>query len=241
MIAKKFTYTTLTPAFSPELLVARPVKLPIGGPVNVGGKFAAGTVLGCVGGSPTNEVWTLTLGGGPAGTVTFTFTADKVYQTTFAYNALTTVVKTALEEIFGSGNITVTGTPGASYVIAHGGTNAYALFGGSIATAIGTGTASLARTTPGSAGAGQYGPYDNSSPGVARCVLKQDYWSDPLGGNSTEWGGTGQPYSPPAYFAGYFRVADLTGLDASAISDPGFRLVEGDTISATGAVIGIGV
>ncbi|MGW4114817.1 hypothetical protein ACWEFJ_28415 [Actinosynnema sp. NPDC004786] len=67
-----------------------------------------------VDGDPTNEVQTLTLTGGPTGG---TWTATYAGQTTagIAHNASTAAVRSALEALstIGTGNVTVTGTPGA--------------------------------------------------------------------------------------------------------------------------------
>lgn len=243
MQTRTYSLNPCRPAYHPEIAERslRPVALPVGGQIDAGTAFAKGTVLGCVGGSATDEVWTITIGSA-TGTVTFYFTTPAgIVSTTFAYNATTAVVQTALETIFGDGNVTVTGTAGTEYVVTFGGDLADRLMGGKVAMTATTADPTLVRTTPGSCGAGQYDAYDNSSPGVARCVLKYEYGTDPTGGRVTDAGSTGQMSEAQAYTAGYFRVADLTGLDSSAMSDPGFRLVEGSAITETGAVIGIGV
>lgn len=236
----QYSLSAIEPFIRRDLAQTLPCILPAGGPLNVGGRFAKGTVLGCVGGTPTNEVWTLAIAGA-TGTVTFTFTADKVYQTTFAVGASLVTVKTQLETIFGSGNLTVTGTPGTSYTITFGSLLANRLMGGLVGITATAGTPTLTRATPGSAGAGQFGVYDNSTVTVARSILMWDYLSDPAGGIATEAGSTFQPTNALMYSSGYFAVADLTGLDSAAVSDPGFRLVIGSAITETGAVIGIGV
>lgn len=242
MLLRQYTLNPCRPAFYPEIAErsVRPVALPVGGKIDTGAKFDKGTVLGCVGGTAANEYWTITIGSATA-TVTFTFTCPAgVYQTTFAYNATPAVVQTALETIFGAGNVTVTGTAGTEYVATFGGVLSNRLMGGKVTMTATTDNPTMVRTA-GSAGAGQFNAYDNSGVGVARCVNKYDYGTDPQGGRLTDAGSTGQPSNAEAYMAGYFNVADLTGLDSSAMSDPGFRLVEGSAITETGAVIGIGV
>jgi hypothetical protein len=243
MLVTRYSLNPLRPAFEPEIAErsSRPVALPVGGQIDAGTEFAKGTVLGCVGGDPTDEVWTLAIAGA-TGTVTFYFTTPAgIVSTTFAIDATTAVVETALEAIFGEDNVEVTGTPGTEYTITFANDLSERLMGGKVTLTATTGTPTLTRTTPGSAGAGQYDAYDNSSPAVARCLLKYAYGADPTGGRVTESGTTGQPSEASAYFAGYFFVADLTGLDSSAMSDPGFRLVEGAAITDDGAVIGLGV
>lgn len=242
MISRYFSYDYLLPSPAhPAVFTVLPVRLPIGGPINTGGRFRYGSVLGCVGGAPTNEVWTLAINGA-TGTLNFLFAADTLYQTTWTISAGTlAAVKTALGTIFGSDNLTVTGTPGTSYTITFGGILGSVLMGGAVTVSATTGTPTLTRTTPGSAGAGQYNLYDNSAVPIGRSLLKWDFLSDPMGGRVTEQGPTGQPYSPPAYFSGYFKISDLTGVDVALLSDPGFRLIEGTAITDAGAVLGLGV
>ncbi len=255
MLARQITLQALQPAFAPQLAVERAVKLPCGGPYGTGGKFAAGTVLGCVGGTPQSEVRTLTISGAPTGSlITLTYTADKVYQATTA-NLVTThasvaQLQAACDAIWSAGNTLVAGTPGSSFTITFQNTLANTRIGGNlVVSAAFTGGTSPAiahaRTTAGSSGAGQFDAYldagTNNAPTTARAVLKWDYLSDPLGGFVADAGATMAPYSPTIYEAGFFRVADLIGLDAAALADPGFRLVEGAALADTGAVIGIGV
>lgn len=237
MISRYFDYTFLNPAHTPEAAVLRACALPVGGPYGVGGAYAAGLCLGIVGGAAANAVWTLDIGG--SGTVTFTYTADKVYQTTFAHSAALATVKTALETIFGTGNLTVTGTPGTQYVFTFGGALASKRMGGLVAVSGATPT--FTRSTAGSAGAAQLDVYTNGTYDPFRAVCADRFLSDPQGGRVTEQGVTNQSYAPRAYFAGYFKVADLTGLDASAVADPGARLTVGAAITDTGAEIGLGV
>jgi len=239
MKVRTYSQNPLRPAYNVQAAEAalRPVSLPIGG-----GTVPLGTVLGHVGGAVANEVWAIAINSG-TGTLTFTFTADKVYTTTFSVSATLAAVKAALETIFGTDNVAVTGTPGTSYTI----TFQNGLAGrkvnvsyATVATSGGSGTA-ITESTAGSCGAGQFGVYDNSSPGVARCVLKYAFACDPTGARVTELGSTGQPAEAQAYFAGYFFADTLVGLDAAAVSDPGWRLVEGNAITDPGAVVGIGV
>lgn len=250
MITRTFDHEPLIPSRWLDQAKEQNGRLPVGGPVGVGGKFAKGKALGRISGAARNEVWTLDTSGGPAsGTWDFNFTADKVYSATGLALAISNAaLKTALETVFGSGNIlTVTGTPGTQWVVTFGGLLANCKIGGAVTTpdSFDTGSIAVTRTTPGRAGgSGQWDLYDNAdSDGteVFRGVLKHDFWSDPGGGRADEQGPSYQPYSPPIYLRGAFRYADLSGFDVSALSDPGVRLIFGTAITDDGAEIGIGV
>lgn len=243
MLTRQYSLNPLRPAFNPEIAERslRGVALPVGGAIGTGANFLKGTVLGCVGGAAGNEVWTITIGSATA-TVTFSFaTPAGTFTCTFQYNDSLATVQTALQTIFGTGNVTVTGTPGTTYILTFGGVLQNRLMGGAVTMVATTANPTLARTTPGSAGGGQYNVYDNNTVPVARCILKYDYRSDPTGARVTDIGSTGQPSEGQAYFAGYFFYSDLVGMDSSALSDPGFRQVEGASLTDTGAVIGLGV
>ena len=103
------------------------------------------------------------------------------------------------------------------------------------------GSPSWARTTRGSAGAGQYDAYLDGTVDPAAAVLATDYLSTPQGELVTEGIRTGQPFSPLAYLSGFFNVSDLTGLDANAAADAGWRVAVGDAITDTGAVVALGI
>jgi hypothetical protein len=238
MLVAKYSLSQLAPAFAPERATARNLRLPYGGPTGTGGQYARGTVLGCVGGTAANEVATLTAG---TGTHTCTFTADKVYSISHAANASLASVQALWENVFGPGNVAVTGTPGTSYVLTFQSQLAFVRIGGVFAVSAAGGSPAWARTTRGSAGAGQYDAYVNGTIDPAAAVLAVDYLSTPQGELVAEGVRTGQPFSPLCYVSGYFRVADLTGLDAAAAADPGWRLATGDAITEAGAVVGLGV
>lgn len=256
MLVRQATLNPLRPAFAPDLAVERNVLLPFGGPYGTGGEFAKGLVLGCVGGTPASAVWTVTIGGSPTGSkLKLDYTADKVYSATTANlvsaHATVAQVQTACDAIWGAGNTLVAGTPGTSFTITFQNMLATARIGGILSCAGSTFTAgtapaaTVARTTPGTSGAGQFDVYTdagtNNNPTTARAALKYQYLSTPQGGLSTEAGPVGQPDSALAYFAGYFNVGDLTGLDANGVADAGWRIVEGTAITETGAVVGLGV
>jgi hypothetical protein len=259
VLTAQYSQSLLKPALRPELATVDNFALPAGGPYAVdgtgGGKFPRGLVLGCVGGAPASAVWTLTISGSPTGSkLTLTYVADKVYQgvtaNLVAAHASVAQLQAVCDAIWGAGNTLVAGTPGTSFTITFQGVLANKRVGGNIAVtaAFTAGTApaiALARTTPGSSGAGQYDRYldggTNNAPTTARAVLQADYLSDPQGGNVLEGRVAGQPYSPPVYTTGIFNVADLTGLDANAVADPGFRLYAGAAITDAGAQIALGL
>lgn len=220
MQTRSFTYNELKPAFAPEIAVKSTARLPIGPAV------LAGTVLGPTGVVARNDVKTLTITGTPTGG-TWAFTFLGYQSANIAYNATAAQAQTVVDAFFGAGNCVVTGgpLPGTALVFTFGGVMANALiksFGTVNALTGGTTPAvAFANTTPGSSGAGQLDVYDNSAIAVASCVLAIDYTSDVNGGYLTERGPTGQPYNPPVFYSGYFKVADLIGLDAAAVVDLG--------------------
>lgn len=253
-LTKQFSMTPLRPAYAPHLAVERPVRLPVGGPWATGGKFTAGRVLGCVGGAAASAVWTLDITGSPTGSkITLTYTADQVYTGTTANlvsaHASVAQLQAVCDGIWGAGNTLVAGTAGSQFTITFQNQLASVRIGGNIAvsatfTAGSSPAIALTRTTPGSSGAGQFDEYldagTGNRPQVARNVLKYDWLTDPTGAETTEQGGANPGANALAYVAGFFSVGDLTGLDAAALSDPGFRLVAGAAITDPGAVIGIG-
>lgn len=251
MITRYFDHDPLIPSRWTNEAKIMPGRLPVGGPVGVGGRFAKGRALGRVSGAARSEVWTFDVSGGPgSGTWDFNFTAHTVLSAlSLAYNIAPADLKTALETyVFGAGNIlSVTGTAGTQYVVTFGGLLANVKMGGAVSTpdSFNTGSIAVTRTTPGRAGgAGQWDYYDNGAADgteVFRGVLKHDFWSDAVGGKVDEQGPSGQPYSPPIFVRGAFRYADLTGFDASALSDPGVRLIAGTAVTDAGAEIGLGL
>ena len=235
MQTRSFTFNELKPAFAPEMAVKTAMRLPIGPKIN------AGTVLGCTGVAARNDVKTITITGTPTGG-TWYFSFLGYNSDSIAYNASAAAVQTAVDAFFGAGNCTVTGGagPGTPWVLTFGGVMGNVLIKSFTVTGSFTGGSSpaiaIANTTPGSSGAGQMDVYDNSAPAVAAGLLAIDYTADVNGGMLTESGPTGQPYSPPVFIAGYFKVADLTGLDASAVTDLG-RMVIGTAYNTTGGVL----
>ena len=258
MLTAQYSQALLKPAVRPELATVENFALPVGGPFATdgtgGGKFARGTVLGCVGGAAASAVWTLTISNSPTGSkITLAWVGDKTYSGTTANlvtaHASVAQLQAVCDAIWGAGNTLVAGTPGTSFTITFQGVLAAKRIGGNVAvtatfTAGAAPAIAFARTTPGTSGAGQFDRYldagTNAAPTTARAVLQADYLSDPQGGNVLEGRVSGQPYSPPVFTTGIFNVADLTGLDAAAVADPGFRLYAGAAITDAGAQIALG-
>lgn len=227
----------LMPAHSPQTAVTRPVSLPYGGPYGVGGSYALGSGLTLDPGTAQAEVRTLTVGTS-TGTLTHTFTADKTYVVTHAYNASLTTVKAAWEAVFGVGNVAVTGTAGSSYVLTFQNQLANRRIGGLMSISS-NGNASWARTTTGSCGTGQYDLFDNSSYTTIDALLENTCTLNPRGGRATDVSsGTDQPHSPAAWVEGYFYYGDIPNVVTGAVgSDKKLGWATGSSSATTAAVV----
>lgn len=233
-----FSQQGLMPAHSPNTAVTGAVALPYGGVIDQGVNFPQGALLGNSAGTPADEVWTITIGSATA-TVTFLFTTPEgTSKTTFAVDAATADVEEALEEIFGAGNVTVTGTPGSEYVLTFGGDLSEKLLGGLVTMTATTANPTLVRTTPGSCGAGQYNVYSQASNNRVDAILQYEYGNTIFGAPVTEMRfATNQPFAPPAYTEGFFNVDDLDGIDANAITLGKLKLSLGTAITQDGAQV----
>lgn len=232
-----FTLQGLMPSQdSPAYAVCNPVQLPWGGPYGTGGSYAQGLALINVAGTVQSEVFTISQADA-VGNIVLTVTADKVYQASFAANASLAVAQAALEGIFGTDCITVTGTPGTTYTCTFSGVSANRRIGTLMSVAASTsGTPTIARTTRGSSGAGQYDVYAGS--GLVRGFNQYAFSSDPQGCIVTDIPSTGQPSSMPAWTRGRFWVADLaSNFVAGAMSQGNIVFVRGTAITDTGAEI----
>jgi hypothetical protein len=218
----------LLPLYQYGQAPTKAVNLGVGGPYGTGGAYPQGLLLGCLSGQTAqSEVVTLDVTGTPTGTkITFTYTGDKVYQGVTANlvsaQASTAQVATALEAIFGAGNVAVTGTAGLQYVITFQNRLANTRINGNLVVTAtftaGTGPAIAAtRTTRGSCGAAQYEAYHASTNDDVDAILMYDTLLDPTGARVTPLGtATGQSFQPTAYVGGYFDPATLVGIDADA-------------------------
>lgn len=235
MLTRLFTQNELRPAFAPEEAVKITARLPIGP------RIPAGQVLGFTNTAARNDVKTITITGTPTGgTWTFTFLGQ--VSSSLAFNATAATVQAAVDAFFGPSCCTVTGGPGPGtpWVLTFTGMMGNVLIKSFTVTGSFTGgttpAIAIANTTTGSAGAGQMDIYDDSTVPTAHGLLAIDYVSDINGGLLTERGGSGQPYNPPVYIGGFFRVADLTGLDANGLADLG-RMAVGSAFNTAGGVI----
>jgi hypothetical protein len=204
--------------------------------------LAKGTVLGEF--TPVNDVQTLTETGSPTGgTFTITVTINGIAKTTtaLAYNITKANMQTALRLLPNVGTaVAVTGTDGGPWILTFSG----ALAGQTIplvtvdSTALAGGTTPAVtpvHTTPG-INAGTYGAYASGhSDGtqVAKCILEFDVVTDSSGIITIgQQSGGGEHHetsvSVSALFSGDFLTAELTGLDATAVTALG-RLIEGTT------------
>jgi len=205
--------------------------------------FPAGTVLGeAVGTNELQQVaFTGTVSGG-----TFTLTYSGQTTAAIAWNATAEEVQAALEALsnIGQGDVKVTGSAAPDYYNVEfrgtlAGTNVAQMTGSAASLTGSTPGISISTTRGGAAGAsGTFKAYSGAATDgsqVARAILQYDCATD-SGGNITLGGASGggqygeSRLVAPAYFAGTFRTADLTGLDAQAVAALG-RLMSG-TLSA---------
>lgn len=199
--------------------------------------YVRGTVLGEKIGR--DAVYTVTLGVQSSGTFTLTVAA----QTTapIAFNAPAAAVQAALSLLSTvvAGGVVVSGAAGGPYTV---------VFLSQAVTLTGSGallttpanfsvtqvTAGIAGT-PGTFAAYASGNTDGSQ--APKAILEHDCAVDASGNitlgpavGASEWG---QTYSAvPAFFAGDFSTAELTGLDATALTNqPSWRLINGSLTS----------
>lgn len=218
--AYTFAMQGLQPAHSKHLCARRAVTLPRGGPTDAGGSYAKGAGLGNVGGTAQPEIWTIT-----------TSLADNTWLFVFAhgggvsktsalaYNVSTADLEAALEDIFGTDSLAVTGTAGSEYVITFADD---ARVGGliSLPELASSGSISIARTQRGSCGAGQYDLYDGSAVTTIDALNEFEVSLDPTGARVTEFGvSTGQPFSPAAFVEGFFRADDIPNIASGAVGN----------------------
>jgi hypothetical protein len=247
-----YTNQSLVPAHSPHLARTRTARLPYGGPYGTGGVYAKGRALGSVTSTtPQSEVRTIALTGTPTGaTGTIVFAAgDRTYTGTLP-NLVSTIptaaeFTTAMEQIFGTGNVTVVKTS-LSYACTFAGALANVRIGGLLSASLtftaGTSPAyTHTRTTVGSCGSGQWDvQLDASSDGTQtpKGFLQRDFYSTPTGGALTDFGSAVQPETPPVFVAGFFNAADLSGLTTTGLALVG-RISEGGALTDADAIISV--
>jgi len=245
---RRYTGQGIKPAKLPELAKPDAVKL-------IPGTYVAGTLLGqFTTWTAANDVQTLTINYTPTGGSFVLAFNGVAMATAVAYNstvAQTQAVIDAHPQI-GAGQCVVSGgtLPGATQIFTFSGTlmkNLWqplmTVFSNSL-TGGTPGTTVVAHTTEGLSAGGAYGPYDDTKSNglqVAKYILQKAAVVDTYGGIKVG-GGEWQEVSFTAdvWTCGYFRTADITGIDAAAVADLG-RMDVGTTaaLSAAGAIIAI--
>jgi hypothetical protein len=247
-VTRTTTITKVVPAYRPELATQRRVNL---GPSLT---LAAGTVLGQIT-NAADDVQTISDSVGTITAGTFTIsgtnpvTGAAFTTAAIAYNANNAALKAALEAVLGHG-ITVTaggsGLPGNDTTLTFTG-SADSLVVPLVvidSTGLTGGVLTAAKTTIGrtkvTGKAYATGASDGSQ--TARWILPYAVTTDTAGmiSMSNLSGEVAAPAeeSIDVWVSGYFRTADLVGLDADAIPELG-RMVEGDITN--GGIIAVGL
>lgn len=218
----------------PQDVRRKGVRLP--GGVN----FSAGQVLGEFNTAQRNEVQTLTIAatGG-----TYQLGLDGQFTTALAFDANAAAIQAAINALLGAGNCTVGGTGPFTFTFTgeYGNRNVQLL---QINAAAATGgTVTVAKTTPGSAGAtgtmtaATSGATDGTQ--TAKAVLLFNTRTNSRGMVLDQWGQEASHDAVVAY-TGEFYTADLIGLTSTFAGHLG-KLVDGSAITDAGAVLRIGV
>jgi hypothetical protein len=220
------------------------------------GIYPAGQALGHAdfGQAARNEVQTVTVAG-TGGTFRLgLFGAVQEVTGALAFNITSAALQAALEALpgIGAGNVLVTGGPGATapLVVTFSGQLAarpmptLSVYSNSVTGGAGP---SVVRTTSGRTAGGVWLPYNNASADgsdVFRRVLEVPTRVDLKGRHfmgASEIQGAWE-LCAPAWYRGYFRTVDITGLDAAAIVDVGSRFHTGDAtqLNNAGTILQIG-
>lgn len=243
---RTWTGQGLSPCIYPEFARTDAVKF-------APGTYLAGQVMAQISTLTTqNDVQTITVSGTPTGG-SFRLAFSGQTTAAIAYNAAAADVQAALEALsnIGTGNVAVTGAgfPGATAVVTFQGDAAgleqpvMTLYSNSL-TGGAAPTAAVAHTTPGRTAGGHWKPYDDAQTDgsqVAKGLCQYATTVDTYGRHTVGGGEYGEfTLSAPVYIAGYFRTADLTGIDAAGVADLG-KIVEGavGALTNTGTVIRI--
>lgn len=224
------TYTSL-PLLNPEMARTGSVRLP--GGVN----YKAGTFIGYRGTAKQNEQQTLTV----AGTGSFRIgTVDGDYTTAIPVAGLNaTVIQNALNEILGTGQVVVAG--GGPYTI----TAAGELLNTDLAmflldnAGITGGPPTIAETTKGSPGPGVFAELADGVTVLAKGLLLEDTKTDFAGRVLTEFG-AGLRFTAPILTFGDVEIKYVQSPTTTLVGQVG-RLITGNAITDTGAVIRVGV
>lgn len=245
---RTYTGQGLQPCIYPELARTDAVKLATG-------TYAAGTVIGQMSTlTAANDVQTITVTGTPTGgTFRLLFNGVETANITFSETAATLAanITAALEALpqIGSGNVTTSASVTVPAVTFQGALAAQwqplmtvsvnGLTGGT------SPAATIAHTTPGRSAGSMWRAYDDGQSdgtNIAKAVLQYPYTVTPDGRHYNGTDASGKyDLNASAYIRGFFRTADLTGLDAAGVADLG-RIVEGaiGSLTSTATILGIG-
>lgn len=234
-----YTGDGLEPCWAPEEAILDAVQL-------VPGTYSAGQVIGQYTAiTAANDVQTLTVTGTPTGgSLIIGFNGDVSAPVLFNSTLVQfQAILDAMPQIGAGGSVATGGPlPGTPFAVTFSGT---ALAGRLMPnfTIISnglTGGASPAgawvHTTPGTTLGGAWASYNDAlsdGTNIAKAVLKfagvvNTFGSHAFGGG--EWGS--KTKSAPAFFKGYFKTAELVGVDANGCADLG-RIVRGNTSNLT--------
>lgn len=248
---RRYAGQGIRPAMIPEAAKTEAVRL-------IPGTYVSGQVLGqFTTWTAANDVQTLTIDYTPTGG-SFRLSFDGVLTSAIAFNASVAAVQAILDAhpSIGSGQVVVSGAgalPGNVHTFTFSGSRvagiyqptmivtANALTGGT------PGTVAIAHTTEGRTAGGAWGPYDDTlsnglniakAINMKACVVNT--YGEIFGGSSVNLDIGPRSFTADVYIAGYFRTADMTGIDAAAVADLG-KLTTGTTslLSNTGTIIHI--
>jgi hypothetical protein len=238
---RRFSNRRCNPAIAPELAVPGYVKLA------ASKTFVAGTVLGEKIGTDSKQSLTPSTGANAITGGTYKLTYATIQTAAINATASAADIQAALEALssIGAGNVLVTGGPlmsGVVYIEFRG------TLGNAARTAISVDATSLtsggaaavtvnAAVVAGAAGTPEvydaYAEGHTDGTGVGKCILQVDCATDGSGnitfgnGGQTvgEWGET--HLTAPIWWSGFFRAADLTGLDGALLASQGWQLKQG--------------
>jgi hypothetical protein len=213
------------------------------------GTYVSGIVLGQVTVLTTlADVQTLTIVA-TSGTFRLQDPVSGLVTGALAYNITAAALQTALEAIYGTGNVLVTGGPGATagLVITAAGALAAAgpvtplvVYSNNVAG--GAATVANVHTTTGRAAGGILLPYNDANTDGTQVAKYIGLYKGNVDNNGYHYFGDStfgsRKLSAPVLIGGYVRTMDLTGLDAAAVADLG-RIVEGDiaNLSSPGTIL----
>lgn len=205
-----------------------------------------------------NDVQTLTVTGTPTGGSFYLlfngeFVGPFLFNSTLAQAQAIVDASPQLGKVGGVSQVILTGgpLPGSTIVFTFSGSTVASLWqplltvGSNGLTGGSSPAAAVVHTTPGRAVGGQWGAYDPAaSDGMERmagllttaCIVDINGFVHYGPSNARD---AGRGFTIPVYVAGYFRTADITGIDTAGIADMGGRIVWGDPadLTNTGTVV----